>query len=147
MDFYAEFALDLDKFENGAKIYFDDGSWIKIRHWSSMHVQEQIRAIDAPFLNDGGIPADQREIVVARKVASAIADWAGMTFKREPLPYTPENAVKIMHEFVQVRELVALRARQYADFRAKDALEMLGNLKKPSNGKSNTSTNEDGSPS
>jgi hypothetical protein len=91
-----------------------------------------------PRLRAGGKMAQEaaEEMLTQLAAETLLLDWSHVEIDGEPLPYSVENAMRILREFPDVRRFVIETAAESEPYRLRDDEEAVGNSAAPSGGTS-----------
>jgi hypothetical protein len=147
---YDDYQLDEKAENDGRWVEFRGGVQMKIRSDNSLKVRQwnnkRARIQRQQIIAHGGIlpveMADKNEVEMCGQVL--VVDWKGVTDRAgTALPFSIENATRLMRELPALRRDVIFAARSEETFR--EASEELGKTAAPSSGP--TSDSVDKSPS
>lgn len=97
---FADFEIDPILAEQGAWLDMGRGARVKIGRNGSRRFRETVARLlkeNAHRAVNGAFPEDVQEELTLRAVSEAIVlDWEGFTLNGEPLPYSPENAYRVL---------------------------------------------------
>jgi hypothetical protein len=111
--------------EEGVWVDLGDGIEIKVRRIKSPTSRKVLRQLQAPYEHmrrTGRSLPESVETEITRKWAAhgLLVDWKGVGDKDgKNLPFSPDNALKVLQEFDDFADDVAYFAREVETFRAK----------------------------
>lgn len=131
MDLRKAFGTDRKAEEEGVWINLGDGARIKVARSSNKRYRELIRRLLKPHraaMRSDNLPDETMEAIVIEATAEALLlDWQGIEFDGALLPYSVENAKKVLAALPDFRDAVATYAGEMATFRAQAEQAELGN--------------------
>lgn len=139
MDLFAKFGFDDTLETKGVWCDLGDGSCLIARFGNEKHQQTMVELRTAYKKElEADTPESQklsRDLLIRTLVNTIVLDWKGMSYGGKELPYTPENATKVL-QHREFREWVIGQALNADHYRATVLEEDLGNSELPSNGSS-----------
>jgi hypothetical protein len=124
-----DFRTDEDKQTTGVWIDFGGGASFKLASLENPIFLEEFRKATKPYTDLGReVPADEQEDIMLRLVAShIILDWKGVFDGDDELPYSFDNAHKLVTEIKWVRDRILMEAKNIANFKADQREATSGN--------------------
>lgn len=124
-----EFRTDEDKKASGVWVDFGGGASFKLASLEHAEFVEAFRKETKPYTDLGReVPeADQEEIMLRLTARHIVLDWKGVYDGDDELPYSYDNALKLLTEIKWVRDRILLEARKVANFRAEQREKTEGN--------------------
>jgi hypothetical protein len=116
-----DFRTDKDAKAVGVWIEFGAGAEFKIASFDNPGFTEAFRKMTKPY-NDLGrtIPEDDQQAILVKCMAAHIVlDWKGVFLDEKELPYSAENAEKVLNEFEWVLARIVTEAKKIENFKAK----------------------------
>lgn len=106
--------------KEGVWIDLGGGARVKIASFDNEDFTAQFRKMVEPYSKMGQEVPDEEQtrIMVFCTARFVILDWEGIYDGEEQLPYTVENAERVLTEIEFFRDRVIAEARKYANFRA-----------------------------
>jgi len=139
MDFAQHYRTDKNAEKDGQWVEWAEGTKLKIARLGNSAYQNRFQALMKPHrhLRDRGLLPDeiQSEILNACIAETILVDWEGVEYEGSVLPYSTENAHKLISEFKDFREDVLTIAGEYSTFRAAELEDSSKNSSKSSSGK------------
>jgi len=132
-----DFALDKGSKSAGVWIPFGGGAEIKIASFDNPSFTEAFRKATKPYADLGKeIPeADQIEIMARTMSQFVVLDWKGVFDGDAELPYSSDNAYRVLKELEWIRSKIIVEAQKLENFRLKAREETEGNSAAASSGK------------
>lgn len=133
MKVFARYKTDVGAELNGAWIAIGDGAELLVARAHNDNHQAALKRLQKPYtavLNAGGeIPKDKREaMAVEAMVETILLGWRGLQDEDgAEIPYTRENAVRLLTELPDFRATVAEIATTHETFRAEALKAAEGN--------------------
>lgn len=148
MDFSKHYRTDSEAERDGQWIEWAESTQLKIARLGNQAYQNRFQALLKPHrhLRDRGLlPEDVQVEILNKCLAECIlVDWKGVVYEGEELPYSVDNALKLLEEFRDFREDVITVAGEQATFRVAEIEESSKNSQRSSDGKqSGESTKSD----
>lgn len=136
MDVAKLFGTDKDAEQEGVWIEFgSDGARVLIARQGNPRYQETIRRLRRPYANfrAGQIP-EAIALEIFRKVTAetVLLGWEGITLDGKPLPYSYDNALKLITDYPDFHEMVTTASSNLANFQIEVDEERAGNSSKSS---------------
>jgi len=126
------FATDKDKEQEGTWVDFGDGIEIKIARIGNPRYQEEFQNVSRPYkrqLRRGTLREEVAEKLLIKVVAKTIAlDWKGLEEDGVQVPYSAENAERILTTYPDFRDEITELAKDISSFRAQEDEETEKNL-------------------
>ena len=117
----ARFSTDTDAEEMGRWVDFGDGIRIRIRRIRSQKSIEVRKELDKPYANDlrRGALADSvaEDLLIKQVAAGVISAWEGIDIGDGDLPYTPDNAYKVLKLLPDLRDEILQVSMSAESFR------------------------------
>lgn len=115
-----------EKLENeGVWVPMGDGCQVKIARAGNKENRELIKRLVAPHkvaLRNNRLPEDTLDTLTIEAMATTILlDWKGMEEDGKPVPYTKENAVRLLTDYKDFRDQVSASSTEMALFQAEEA--------------------------
>lgn len=111
VDFKKEFVTNKKLEDEGAWVDIGDDGAIKVARAGNKKAIAHMRTISAPYTSQirfGKLPDDVATKIAIETIAETILlDWKGITYDGKPLPYSKENAIRLLTESEDFRELVS----------------------------------------
>lgn len=130
-DIYGLLTLDKSKTTQGVEIDIGDGIKITVAKFGNPKFQDYWRAITKPYqrqIDNGTISDDDMEALLIDAMAHTILlGWDGITVKGKKFPHNVGNAVTLMTDLEEFRNIVAEESRKFANYRAEQMEEAQGN--------------------
>lgn len=129
---FSKFKMDETREENGVWVDFGDDVKIKIRRLKAKASTDARAELDKPFANEirrGTMnPETAKDLALKQVAKGVIADWKGINFPGEPmLPYTPENAYRILKALPELADNIIGIAADAEVFKAAMDADAEGN--------------------
>ena len=124
-----DFRLDKTAKQQGVWVEFGGGASFKLANFDNPSFTDAFRKATKPY-NDLGkkIPEDDQIEIMARTMSQFIVlDWKGVFDGDEELPYSAENAYRLLKELEWIRDRIIAEARDLENFRIKAREETEGN--------------------
>lgn len=124
-----DFRLDKTAKQQGVWVEFGGGASFKLANFDNPSFTDAFRKATKPY-NDLGkkIPEDDQVEIMARTMSQFIVlDWKGVFDGDEELPYSAENAYRLLKELEWIRDRIIAEARDLENFRIKAREETEGN--------------------
>lgn len=126
------FKTDADLEAEGAWIDIGEGASVKIARYQNPKHKRVLDRLNRPHratLNAGRrLPDDVAEkILIDSFVEAVLLDWRGLTIDGQPFHYSKENALKVLTDMRDFRDLVANHALQAENFRRESTETAAGN--------------------
>ena len=124
-----DFRLDKDAKQAGVWVEMGGGASFKLASFDNPSFTEAFRKATKPY-NDLGrkIPeADQAEIMARTMSQFIVLDWKGVFDGDTELPYSADNAFRLLMELEWIRDRLIGEARDLENFKAKAREETEGN--------------------
>ena len=138
--FTDRYATDTQAQESGQWVDFGDGIRVKVRRLNSKHSQETRRKLEKPYAatyRNREMPASlQEELMIKQLALSIIVDWEGVDDpdhrptegeEQRMLPFTVDNAKRMMSQFSDFRDDIMTAAMEKATFQKAAREEAEGN--------------------
>jgi hypothetical protein len=139
MDLAKHYRTDATAEKEGQWVDWGEGTKFKIARLGNAQYQARFQALIKPHrhLRDRGIlPEDiQVEILCKCLAETVVIDWEGVDFDGKPLPYSTENALKVLTELKDLREDIVTVSGEQSTFRIAEIEDSEKNLSKSSSGK------------
>lgn len=120
MDFKKEFGTNKALEEAGVWVDIGDGAQLKIARAGSKKALKYSREVAKPYMAQityGKLPDDVAERLAIEVLAECILlDWKTISYDGKPLPYSKENALKLMTESEDFRDMVSRIANERKTF-------------------------------
>lgn len=116
-----DFRLDKTAKSSGVWIDFGGGASIKIAAFDNPSFADAFRKATKPY-NDLNkeIPEDDQIEIMSRTMSQFIVlDWKGIYDGDEELPYSNENAYRLLKELEWIRSKIITEAQKLDNFRSK----------------------------
>jgi hypothetical protein len=111
MDLKKDFSTNKKLEEEGAWVDVGDGGKLKIARAGNKKAIAHLRLVSKPHMAQitYGKLADEvaTELAVEVIAEAILLDWSGMTDGGKPLPYSKENAIKMLTDYPDFRDLVS----------------------------------------
>lgn len=121
MDLFSKYKTDADKERDGVWVPLDGESRIRIARTNNpLYREAMVRKMNRYKMaaKSKVIPEDAWLDIVNELVAETIlVDWEGITEKGQPLPYSVENAKRVLTELKDFREMVLSIADNMENFK------------------------------
>lgn len=124
-----DFRLDKDAKQSGVWVPLGGGAEFKLASFDNPSFTEAFRKATKPY-NDLGkkIPEADQIVIMARCMSQFIVlDWKGVYDGDKELPYSSDNAFRLLSELEWIRDRLIAEARDLEHFRAKAREETEGN--------------------
>lgn len=123
------FRKDEDLINAGVRVPMGSDASITVRSFDYAPFVEDFRRAIKPYQDLGReIPEeDQNEIMVRLIVKHLLLDWENIFIDDELVPFSAENAKRVLTEFPKFRDMVVAEMRRLENFRAKKREETEGN--------------------
>lgn len=124
-----QFRTDPDKKSQGVWIDFGGGARFKIASFDNQDFANEFRQMLQPYQKLGQeIPrGEQTRILVHCMARHIVLDWEGVFDGDEELPYSEENAKRLLSEIEFVLDRIIEEAKRLENFRKEKAEEIEGN--------------------
>lgn len=136
MDIAKVFGTDKDAEQEGVWIEFGtDGARVLIARQGNERYNEVIRRLRRPYANfrPGQIPEKVALEIFRKATAEAILlGWEGITLDGKALPYTYDNALKLITDYPDFHEMVTNASTNLANFQRDADEERAGNSSRSS---------------
>lgn len=124
MDLYQHFATDEQKEVEGAWIPLSETARIRIARMGNPQYAACVKRLALPFRSGGVLDEDIPDSVwkqITREAAAEtiLVDWEGVTRDGEPLPYSKEEALKLLTARKDFYGLVLTAAQNMDNFRVR----------------------------
>lgn len=120
MDIKKQFGTNGSKEIEGAWIDLGEGASLKVARLGNKENRALIQKLTAPHrvaLRNGKLGDDVIErITIEAMAATILLDWKGIELDGKALPYSRENAIKLLTEYKDFREQVSAFAADIALF-------------------------------
>lgn len=120
MDLKKDFSTNKDLEEQGAWVDIGDGGKLKIARAGNKKAIAHLRLVSKPHLAQityGKLSDEVSTQLAVEVIAEAILlDWEGITDGGKPLPYSKENAIRMLLEYPDFRDLVSKIADERKTF-------------------------------
>lgn len=120
MDLKKDFSTNKALEEDGAWVDIGDGGKLKIARAGNKKSIAHMRLISKPHLAQityGKLSDEVATALAVEVLAEAILlDWDGITDGGKPLPYSKDNAIKMLTEYPDFRDLVSKIADERKTF-------------------------------
>lgn len=140
MDFAKHYRTDETGEAEGVWIDWAEGARLKVARLGNPTYQKRFQALLKPHrhLRDRGLlPEDVQSEILNKCIAETIlVDWEGVEYEGKALPYSSDNALKLISEFKDFREDILTVAGEQAVYRQTEVDESSKNSPKSSSGKS-----------
>ena len=144
MNMKKAFHVNEDASENGVWFPYEDAEFLVARTKSQKY-RNEIERVSRRYrrqIEMGTLSRTKSEEIVSRAMANTILNgWRGRVALDDDgtdLPYSRENAFRLLNEFPDFRELVSNWAADLEAFQSEEKEREMGNLDSSSNGTSNT---------
>lgn len=111
MEFKKEFVTNKSLEEAGAWVDIGDGAKLKIARGGNKKALKYSREVAKPHMAQityGKLPDNVAEDLAIEVLAECILlGWEGITYDGKPLPFNKENALKLLKESEDFRDMVA----------------------------------------
>lgn len=138
MDLSTIFSTDQQLEITGRWFNFGEKARVKIARQNNPKNREAVRRVFAPYREAtiGGAHDDTTAVKLLIEVMadSILVGWEGLTEKGQPLPYSKENAVRLLTNLPNFRDWVVTQAQRMENFKDKSMEEDLGNSPDASSG-------------
>jgi len=113
MDLFESLATDTTAEETGKWFDLDGNAGIKLRSATSTASKNLRRELEKPYaaqlrLGKGLSEKVSEELFIKQLSGAIIVDWKNITYKKEPLPFSQENAERMLRELPKLREIIAV---------------------------------------
>lgn len=124
-----DFRKDEDLSTDGVWIEFGGGAEFKIASLDNPNFTEAFRKKVKPYQDlKREVPEDDQETIMVECMARhVVLDWKGVFDGDEELAYSVENAIRVLTELDDLRQMVLAQAQKVSNFRQKAAEEIEGN--------------------
>lgn len=139
MKIYSRYKTDEDAELNGTWVDLGDGAQVKVARFGNAKHREIIAKLQKPYagtLKAGlEIPEEAKMKMAVESIATSILlDWRGIEDENgSPLPYSLDNARKLLNDLKDFRDTVTYLAMQQETFR-QTALEQAAKNSEPASG-------------
>lgn len=118
-----QYRTDADLKKQGVWIDLGGGARIRVASFDNEDFAAEFRRMIDPYQKMGQeVPDDEQQRIMIHCTARyIILDWEGIFDGEESLPYTVENAERLLTEIDFVRERVVSEARKFQNFRKQNA--------------------------
>lgn len=116
-----DFRLDKDAKATGVWVDFGGGASIKIAAFDNPSFADAFRKATKPY-NDLGkeIPDDDQIEIMSRTMSQFIVlDWKGIYDGDDELPYSTDNAYRLLFELEWIRSKIIAEAQKLDNFKSK----------------------------
>ncbi len=121
MDLFAKYKTDESKEREGVWVPLDGEGRIRIARTNNpLYREAMVRKVNRYKMaaKSKVIPDDDWITIVNELIAETIlVDWEGITEKGQPLPYSVENALRVLTELKDFREMVLSIADNMDNFK------------------------------
>lgn len=120
MDIAKRFGTDKQAEVEGVWIDMGDTSRVRLARVGNPRYEDLRRRLRAPYAAGGfrSIPDDVQLQIYRRLLAeTVIIDWEGFELDSEPFPFTAENALRLITDFVDFGNFVSQAAESMETFR------------------------------
>lgn len=124
-----DFRTDKEAKAHGVWVAFGGGAEIKIASFDSPSFTEAFRKATKPYQDLGrAIPEDDQVSIMVECMANHIVlDWKNIFEGDDEVPYSIDNARRVLTELEWVRDRVIAEARKIENFKAKQREATEGN--------------------
>ena len=127
LDLKKEYAVDKNKEIEGVWQDFGSGAKMKIARIGNSEYQKVFQKISKPHrksIRRGTLADDVAEKLLVEAMAESILlDWEGVEDGGVALPYTKENAIRVLLEYKDLRDQVTEIANEMESFKAEEDAE------------------------
>lgn len=138
MDLRKRFATDPELELNGVWVEIGQGARVKVARTNNKRYTERMQALMRPHrrqLRMGQLDDEVFDAILIRVVAETVLlDWENLEDGGKPIPYNTENAMRLMTEFPDFRNVVAEIAQEMETFRAVELADAEKNSERSSSG-------------
>lgn len=115
--------------QQGVWIDLGGGARIKLASFDNEDFATNFRKMVEPYTKMGQeVPeGEQKRIMLHCTANYIILDWENIFDGEDPIPYTPENAYRLLEEIDFVRERVMAEAKKFQNFRQESGKAVEGN--------------------
>jgi len=128
------FGTDSKKEQEGVVHEMGDGLKIKIARIGNPNYQKRFQVLSKPHrraLRRGTLSDEVAEKLLVKCLAETIVlDWEGLEEQGKPIPYSTENAIRILTDYPELRNYVNDIANELEGYQAEEDEEATENLKK-----------------
>jgi len=129
---FSDFDVDQSKCDDGVEVPLGSGTTIRVGRWQGPKHQEAIQLRGAPYFAASGgsrLPKDVSEKVSIESMADAVLiGWDGFSDEDgKPLPYSREEAIRVLTRYPEFRNEVVAAANNRSNFKAQATAVAAGN--------------------
>ena len=128
------YGTDQTKETDGVWKDMGDGLRMRIARIGNPNYNKRFQALSKPHrraLQRGSLSDDVAEKLLVQCLAETIVlDWEGVEEKGKVIPYSQENAIRILTEYPELRKYVNDIANEMEGYKAEEDEEAIDNLKK-----------------
>lgn len=139
-DIYSLLKTDAEKEAKGVEVDIGDGIKIRVARFNNEEFQSYWEAITKPFRrqieNNTISKEDLRELMIDAISETVLLGWSGVKVKGKEFPYSKDNAMTLLRDLKEFRDIVSEESRRFEHFRAQDMEDDKGNSKRSSAGSS-----------
>jgi hypothetical protein len=137
-DLRKEFGTDQGKESSGVWIDLKNGARLRVARWGNIAFRELLRRKTRKHgtaIQKNALPEAISERILIEVIANTILlDWSGIFDAGQALPYTVENAIRVLSELKDFRDLVISIAENAEYFKAEEDEEIAKNSQPASHG-------------
>jgi hypothetical protein len=138
MDIRKRFGTSRELETDGVWVDLGDGSKIKVARIGNSRYNEVFQKLIAPFRRQvrmGNIPNEVAdEILVKAMARTVLLDWEGIAEDGKAVPFSVENAYRLMKEYPDFRNVVSEVAQEMETFKEIDTEDATKNSEGSLNG-------------
>lgn len=131
MQLQQHYAYDKELAESGKRIDLGDGAFILLAMWGNRKFQSMFAKLSSQYAagkRANLIPPETRADIILECVAkTVILDWGGIYDGDEEVPYSPENAQRILGKYERFFADICDMAQDIQVFKVASQDEDLGN--------------------
>lgn len=134
MDFKS-FATNQELENQGTWHELGEGAKIKVARYGNKNFSKAFQQLYKPHAGLKKIPDEKAEEILIKTFAKTIlVGWEGFKYYGKDLPYTEENAEKVLKELPDLRDLVADLSKQAEYYKIQEVEQAEKNLPNTSGG-------------